>query len=325
MIRVGIQESFAPILLQDFTPEVQLVRIADEPQQEVDIDMWIAPTSMKTARRQLPQLRGLKVVQMLLAGVDGLLPYLPPGVTLCDAQGVHDISTSEWVVTAILAMQKHLPFYFALQRQENWAGRRQVEERYWESHAVPAELRSHALVDEVADKTILIVGYGSIGRAIESRLAAFGPKILRIARRGRAGAAPIVFSIAELDQLLPQADVVVLVTPFTPETTHLMDASRIAAMKPGALLVNAARGPVVDTEALVQALYGGKLRAAVDVTDPEPLPAGHPLWKAPNLLLTPHVAGATARFLGRALKLASEQAQRYARGEALINVVEAGY
>ncbi len=321
MIRVGIQESFAPVLLRDFTPEVELVRIADEPQQEVEIEMWIAPTSMKIARRQLPHLRGLKVVQTLLAGVDGLLPFLPPGLTLCDAQGVHDISTSEWVVTAILAMQKNLPFYFALQQQENWSGRRQAEELYWQSHAVPVELRSHALVDEVADKTVLIVGYGSIGKAIESRLAAFGPRILRIARRARPGVA----SIAELDQLLPQADVVVLVTPFTPETTHLIDANRIAAMKLGALLVNAARGPVVDTEALVQALHGGKIRAAIDVTDPEPLPPGHPLWKAPNLLLTPHVAGATARFLGRALRLASEQAQRYARGEALINLVEAGY
>ncbi len=117
----------------------------------------------------------------------------------------------------------------------------------------------------------------------------------------------------------------VLITPLTAETRHLMDAGRIARMKRGALLVNAARGPVVDTDALLQALTEKQIRAAIDVTDPEPLPAGHPLWKAPNLLITPHVAGASAEFLKRALKLASEQAQRYVRGEPLINVVEAGY
>jgi phosphoglycerate dehydrogenase-like enzyme len=117
----------------------------------------------------------------------------------------------------------------------------------------------------------------------------------------------------------------VVITPLTAETIHLMDAGRIARMKHGALLVNAARGPLVDTDALLQALNEGKIRAAIDVTDPEPLPPGHPLWKAPNLLITPHIAGASAQFLKRALKLASEQAQRLARGEPLINVVESGY
>ena len=183
------------------------------------------------------------------------------------------------------------------------------------------ELRSPALVDEVADTTVLIVGYGSIGRAIESRLAPFGARFLRVARHAREGVLPV----SQLDELLPQADVVVLVTPLTAETRHLMNAARIAGMKRGALLVNAARGAVVDTDALVQALNENRIRAAIDVTDPEPLPAGHPLWKALNLLITPHVAGASAKFLRRALNLASEQARRYVRGEALINVVASGY
>jgi phosphoglycerate dehydrogenase-like enzyme len=321
MVRVGIQESIAPLLLQDFTREVELVRIPDEPQGDVEIEMWVAPPSLKIARRQLPHLRGLQVVQSLWAGVDLLQPLLPPGITLCDAQGVHDIPTAEWAVAAILAMQKYLPFYFSLQQQEDWAGRRQAEQLYRQSHASPPELRSPALIDEVADTTVLIVGYGSIGKAIEARLAPFGPRFLRVARRAREGVQPV----SQLDELLPQADVVVLATPLTAETRHLMDAGRIARMKRGALLVNAARGPVVDTDALVQALEDKKIRAAIDVTDPEPLPAGHPLWKAPNLLLTPHVAGASAAFLKRALKLASEQALRYARGEPLINVVDAGY
>jgi phosphoglycerate dehydrogenase-like enzyme len=189
------------------------------------------------------------------------------------------------------------------------------------SHALPAGLRSPALVDEMEVKTVLIVGYGSIGSAIESRLKPFGPRILRVARRAREGVAPV----SQLDELLPQADIVVLITPLTPETMHLMNADRIAKLKRGALLVNAARGQLVQIDALTQALVDGRIRAAIDVTDPEPLPAGHPLWKAPNLLITPHIAGASAQFLKRALALASEQAQRFARGEPLINVVEAGY
>ena len=321
MVRVGIQESIAPPLLQDFTREVELVRIADEPEGEVEIDMWIAPVSLKTARRQLPHLCRLQVVQSLWAGVDLLQQLLPPGVTLCDAQGVHDIPAAEWVVAAILAMQKYLPFYFSLQQQEDWAGRRQAEQLYRQSHALPPELRSPALIDELSVTTVLIVGYGSIGKAIEERLAPFGPRFLRVARRAREG----VESVSQLDQMLPYADVVVLITPLTAETRNLFDAGRIARMKRGALLVNAARGPVVDTDALVQALNDRKIRAAIDVTDPEPLPAGHPLWKAPNLLITPHIAGASAQFLKRALTLASEQAQRFARGEPLINVVESGY
>lgn len=321
MLRVGIQQSIAPQLLQDFTREVELVRIPDEPVGDVELDMWVAPISLKTVRRQLPHLRRLQVVQSLWAGIDVLQPLLPPGIILCDGQGVHDIPVAEWVVAVILAMQRYLPFYFLLQQQEDWAGRRQAEQLYRQSHATAPELRSPALTDELAVATVLIVGYGAIGKAIEARLAPFGSSFLRVARRERDGVAPVW----RLDDLLPQADIVVLITPLTAETRHLVDAARIARMKTGALLVNAARGPVVDTEALVHALNDKRIRAALDVTDPEPLPPGHPLWKAPNLLITPHIAGASAQFLARALKLASEQAQRFARGEPLLNVVDAGY
>jgi phosphoglycerate dehydrogenase-like enzyme len=177
------------------------------------------------------------------------------------------------------------------------------------------------LVDEVADTTVLIVGYGSIGQAIETRLTPFGSKFLRVARTAREG----VQAVNRLDELLPRADIVVLIAPLTTETTHLMDARRIARMRHGALLVNAARGPLVDTEALLQALLEKRIRAAVDTADPEPLPPAHPLWKAPNLLITPHVAGSSAKFIGRVIRLASEQAERFARNEPLKNVVTDGY
>ena len=192
--------------------EVDVVRLADELQGDLELDMWIAPINLKIARRQLPHFRGLRVVQSLMAGVDRLQQLLPPGVTLCDAKGVNDAPTAEWAVAVILAMQKHLPFYFSWQQQEDWGGRRQAAELDHPSQVLPAGLRSPALTDEMEVKTILIVGYGSIGSAIESRLTPFGPRILRVARRAREGVAPV----SQLDELLPQADIVVLITPLTP-------------------------------------------------------------------------------------------------------------
>ncbi|HTV16249.1 MAG TPA: NAD(P)-dependent oxidoreductase, partial [Acidobacteriaceae bacterium] len=143
----------------------------------------------------------------------------------------------------------------------------------------------------------------------------------RVARSARPGVA----SIAQLRELLPQADAIVLVVPMTTETVGMIGAREIALMKQGALLVNVARGPVVDTKALLAALHNGRIRAAIDVTDPEPLPDGHPLWSAPNLLLTPHVAGSSPLFMARAMQLAAEQVGRYLRGEPLENVVDGEY
>jgi phosphoglycerate dehydrogenase-like enzyme len=168
---------------------------------------------------------------------------------------------------------------------------------------------------------VLIVGYGSIGAAVEARLAPFGCKFLRVARSARDGVAPV----SALDDLLPQADIVILTTPLTRETRGLIDGVRIARMKRGALLVNAGRGPVVETGALVKALQEGRIRAALDVTDPEPLPHDHALWRAPNVMITPHLATDTPRFMGRAFAFAAEQAHRFVRGEALLNVIRGEY
>ena len=175
--------------------------------------------------------------------------------------------------------------------------------------------------EELHGKRALIVGYGSIGQAIEERLQPFGVEIDRIARTAREG----VSAISRLHELLPAADVVILIVPMTSETAGLMGAQELALMKPGALLVNAARGPVVDTDALLAALETDRIRAALDVTDPEPLPDEHPLWTAPNLLMTPHVAGGTPMFMVRAMQFASAQVGRYLRGEPLENVVTGEY
>ena len=178
----------------------------------------------------------------------------------------------------------------------------------------------NAVDDALADKTVLILGYGSIGSAIERRLAGFEVEVLRVARTARDG----VHAFSEIDTLLPQADVVIAIVPATDETRGMIDAGFLARMKDGALLVNVARGVVVRTEALIAECASGRLRAALDVTDPEPLPADHPLWQTPNVLITPHVGGASTAFLPRALRLIDTQLRRFAAGEELENVVRAG-
>ncbi len=319
MVRVGVNESVDRALLKDFTREVQLVWIPDQPQGEIGVDFWIPLSHPGLVPAQWPHIKGVRVVQAPWAGVDLLRHIFPPEVILCDARGVHDIPTAEWALAAALAMQKYLPFYAEMQRDGDWSRRSQAKQIYRLSHG--EEENSPALVDEVADNTVLIVGYGSIGRAIEARLAPFGAKFLRVARSARDGVEPV----SRLDDLLGRADIVVLMIPLTSETRHLMDAKRLARMKPGALLVNAARGAIVDTDALLQALNEGRIRAAIDVTDPEPLPREHPLWKASNLLITPHVAGDSAKFMRRLFRFASAQAERFARGEPLVNIVAGEY
>jgi phosphoglycerate dehydrogenase-like enzyme len=170
-------------------------------------------------------------------------------------------------------------------------------------------------------KKVLIVGYGAIGAAVERRLAGFEVTVTRVARRARPGVA----ALSQLASLLPQADVVVLLVPFTPQTSGMVDSGFLAQMKDGALLVNAARGAVVDTEALVAEVASGRLRAALDVTDPEPLPSGHELWSLPGVFITPHVAASTPVSRQRVAGLVREQAAAYARGEPLRNVISGAY
>ncbi len=267
----------------------------------VDAAEFVVP-SARDARvlEALPRWPALRVVQTLSAGVDWLLGSVPAGVTVCDAGGARDAAVAEWVVAATLASTKELPELRDRQREHRWEWQRSRE---------------------LAGSTVAIVGYGSIGAAVEARVAPFGVEVLRVARRAREG----VHGVEDLDQVLPRADVVVVLVPLTPATTGLVGAAQLARMRPGALLVNAARGQVVDYPALLEELQAGRIRAAVDVTDPEPLPPGHPLWDAPGLLVTPHLAGDTEAADRRAYALVGEQVRRYVRGEPLENKVEQGY
>ncbi len=323
MLRVGVDEYLSPELVRDFPPEAEIVYIPRTLATPLDIDFLILPFFSARARTVFQDLRGVKVIQSMMAGVDWIIPWLPKDVILCDGRGLHDISTSEWVLTAILSAVKRFPHNRDLQREQRWVGQNSVTDGYL-SETGPNRGQYAVFTEDLAGRTVLIIGYGSIGSAIETRLKPFGVNVLRLARTPKSQ--PEVHAISELHALLPQADVVVLIVPLTPQTKGLIGAPELAMLKPGALLVNAARGPVVDTDALVAALHTGRLQATVDVTDPEPLPAGHPLWTAPNCMITPHIAGSTPEFIHRAFRFGAEQVRRYLAGQPLENrVTEAGY
>lgn len=323
MVRVGVDENTAEELLADFPKEVEIVRIPRHSTAEFDVDFWIVPFARKDAAEAFSRLHGVKVIQSMMAGVDWILPWLPPDVTLCDGRGIHDISTSEWVMAAILSCVKRIPLYRDMQNRHEWRGQASVKDGFVNEGGAQAG-QYRILGDDLAGKTVLIIGYGSIGAAIEARLKPFEAKVLRVARSPKQ--TPEVFPVSELRTLLPKADIVVAIVPLTEETRNLIGVDEIGLMKKGALLINAARGPVVDTNALVEALHTNRIQAVLDVTDPEPLPSNHPLWSAPNCMITPHVAGSTPEFIHRAFHFGSAQVRRFIAGQPLENVVsEAGY
>jgi phosphoglycerate dehydrogenase-like enzyme len=268
---------------------------------EVVVPPYLDPRLRFDLLEGLPQLRA---VQLLTAGFEHVAPHVPEGVRLCNAAGVHDASTSELTLSLILASLRGIPEFVVAQRESTW-----LPTRIW-----PA----------LADKRVLVVGYGQVGRAIVRRLLPFEVEVTAVASRARAGDDLVesVHSIDELPDLLPRHDIVILIVPLTEATTKLVDAAFLAAMPDGALLVNVARGKVVETDALLAETSSGRLRAALDVTDPEPLPADHPLWRSPGVLISPHIGGASTAFRPRAVRLVREQLERYAAGSPLENVVQ---
>lgn len=321
MLRVGYPTTLAAELFAGFPEGVELVPLPGSLDHDVEIDVWIPDPYPTRAMRIVPHLRGVRLVLSLMAGTEWIPGAMGPHVTICNARGAHNISTAEWTLSAILAMLKYFPLFLDIQHSGDWKGRFTASSHYAKITGDSRPLYPPVMLEELTGKTVLLVGYGSIGKEIERMLEPFHVNILRIARNARIQ--PPVHSVSELGGLLPQAQVIVLILPSTPETRWLIDAPQFAAMQQGALLVNAARGPIVNTDALVNALQSGRVRAAIDVTDPEPLPLGHPLWKCPNLLITPHVGGSSPQFAIRALKIAVDELRRYIAGEPLRNVVQA--
>jgi phosphoglycerate dehydrogenase-like enzyme len=271
------------------------------PPSAAEVELVVLPYRFsRVDAAMLAGLPRLRVVQSQSAGTEHLAPFIPEGVRLCSGRGIHSSSTAELVLTLVLASLRGVPDFVRAQD----AGR-------WQPGWRPA----------LADSRVLVVGYGDIGQAVERRLAPFEVEVVRVARTARDG----VHGFDELPSLLPHVDVVVLLVPLTDETRAMVDAEFLGAMRRGALLVNVARGAVVDTDALVVALRDGQVTAALDVTDPEPLPVGHPLWGCPGLLVTPHVGGASSAMEPRARALVRDQLTRFARGEELVNVITGAY
>lgn len=319
-MRIGYPATLPAELFCNFPTGVELIPLSDVPGPEIEIDVWIPDPYQTRAIRTWPRLRGVRLVLALMAGTEWIPSVVGPHVTICNAHGAHNISTAEWTVSAMLAMLKYFPFYLDVQKAGKWKLRFGASAHYAATTGDARPLYPPVMLEELTGKKVLMVGYGAIGKEIERMLAPFNVELLRVARTARTR--PQVHAVSELDALLPQAEIVVLILPDTPESHGLIGAQQLALLPQGALLVNAARGPIVDTDALVEALQSGRIRAALDVTDPEPLPDGHPLWSCPNLLITPHVAGSTPQFAPRAVRTAAGELRRFIAGEPLQNVVQ---
>ena len=241
-----------------------------------------------------------RLVQSQSIGYDGVDAVLPSGHVYANAASVHETSTSELTLALILAAQRGIPDFVRAAAEGRWA---------------PARYES------LADRTVLLLGYGGIGQAIEARLLPFETNVVRVASRARTDERGRIHGIDELPDLLPQADIVVVGVPLTPATTRLVDDAFLGLMRDGALLVNIARGPVADTDALLAHATSGRLRLALDVTDPEPLPKDHPLFALPNVLISPHVGGASTAMLPRMARLVRRQIDLMLAGGAPVNVV----
>ena len=277
--------------------DVEVIALEDDDLDLHTVDFIVPTHETPAAIEALPGLTQVAVVQVLSAGTDWIEGHLPPQATLCSARGARDAPVAEWVVAALLG-----------------ATSKQLE-------CAPIHTWTDRRLADLGGSTVLIVGMGSIGHVVKRRLDAFGATVVGVVSRARDD----LHGIDELPALLPDADAVVALAPLTDATRGLIGAPELGAMHDGALLVNAGRGAVVDTDALVAELETGRLHAVLDVTDPEPLPDDHPLWRAAGVLsITPHIAGDSPAGQARSAELAGDQLARWCAGRPLENVVRRG-
>ena len=262
---------------------------------------FYVPTYMggQPALELTKKMPNLKILQMPNAGYDDAMEYVRDGMTLCNGKSIHDDSTAELAVGLTIASLRGFPDFIRNQDKSDWV---------------------HVKNKSINDRKIGIIGFGSIGTTIAKMLSGFAVEIIPFTQSGRDN----TIAITDLNKHLPTLDVVILILPLTKESKHLFDAKRLSLMKDGALLVNVARGPIVETEALVKELNSGRITAALDVTDPEPLPKDHPLWRAKGVLISPHVGGNTTAFESRARRLIESQLNLLAEGKPLNNVIVSG-
>jgi phosphoglycerate dehydrogenase-like enzyme len=304
VITVCLPDEQARTLVGDLGPDIRVLLwdgLSEAPAEFADVDVLVGKyASAPPTRETLEGAAHLALVQLLSAGVEHWLDRVPHGVVLCNGRGVHGASTAELAVAGLLSLWRDLPHFLYEQRAHRW---------------------SPTSTESVADARVLVLGAGDIGRRVAAALSAFDASPTLVGRTARDG----VRALADVPDLLPDHEAVVVALPATPDTIGLVDARFLAALPDGAALVNVARGSIVVTDDLVAELSRGRLRAFLDVTDPEPLPDGHPLWDAAGLILTPHVGGGTRGWEKRAYRLVREQIERFRRGEPLQNIVVDGF
>lgn len=266
------------------------------PAFDIVVPPYLAGMSWVT---QLADVRS-RLVQSPMLGYDGVAEHLPPGVVYANAASVHETSTAELTLALILAAQRGIPDFVRAAERGRWA-------RAW--------------YPSLADRRVLLVGYGGVGQAIAERLRPFEVTLTRLARTARIDENGEIYGLESLADLLPNAEIVIVVVPLDESTTHLVDDTFLSLMPDGSLFVNVSRGLVADTEALVKHARAGRLRIALDVTDPEPLPEGHPLFSLDNVLISPHVGGASTASFPRLVRLINEQVERMSHGVEPLNVV----
>jgi phosphoglycerate dehydrogenase-like enzyme len=290
---LGIDFSDAPAAIETILYQ------PGEPWPPEHVDATVAVVGYDNAPAvgaRFKDLTDLRLVQTLNAGYEQWEPLLPVGVMLSNGRGAHGGSSAEWVVAALLSIYRDLDVFRQQQADRVWRG--------WDT-------------ETLMGKRVVVLGAGDLATNLASRLAPFETDVVLVGRTARPG----VHALADVDELLPNADVVVAMLPDSQATRHVVNAEFLARLPDGAVVVNAGRGGSIDTDALLTELTSGRLRAALDVTEPEPLPQGHPLWSAPGLLLTPHVAGSTFRAWDRAWAVALRQIEIYAAGGTPSNLV----
>lgn len=243
------------------------------------------------------------LVQSQSIGYDNVEGRLPEGIVFANASSVHETATAELAVALALAAQRRLPEFVRAQDRGEWIG-----------GGAPG----------LADRRVTLLGFGGVGRAIAARLKPFEVELRAVASHGRLQDDVEVFPLGELTEVLADTDILIASLPGGDATRHIIDDAALSALPDGALVVNVGRGPLVDTDALVDHVRRGRIRAALDVTDPEPLPAGHPLWGLEGALVVPHVGGATDAMRPRIARLVRRQIDRLRAGEEPLNVVLGG-
>jgi len=284
-------------------PDVEVIVWGmDSPAPREQIDIVVPPYMGSSAARVFSYLDGVRtrLIQGQSIGYEHVIPHLPPGHVFANAASVHETSTAELALTLTLAAQRQIPDMVRDQDRHRW---------------------SPVFAASLADRRVLLLGHGGVGKAVAARLAPFEVELTVLAHRARIEDGRSIHGSDELASLLPDAEIVIATLPGGDQTRHLLDDAALSLLPDGALVVNVGRGPLVDTDALVDHVRRGRLRAALDVVDPEPLPEDHPLWTLPGVLIAPHVGGASTAMRPRIARLVRTQAERMLRGEPPLNVV----